>query len=120
MTNGNSSDSSDGEFAAIFGYVRTVPAGKVTSYGEVGTAVGVTARTVGWAMTACPQDIPWQRVVGADGYLRIARRSPHLKQLQQQLLESEGVVVSEKGFVERRFFWDTDSPGEPAEPTLDL
>lgn len=103
---------SDGEFGAIFVYVRSIPAGKVTSYGEVGAAVGVGARTVGWALTACPQDVPWQRVVGADGYLRIARRSPHLKQLQQQFLEAEGVVVSDKGFVEKRFFWDTDEPGE--------
>lgn len=117
MTTETTEQSPDGEFATIFAYVRSIPLGKVTSYGEVGAAVGVTARTVGWALTACPQDIPWQRVVGSDGYLRIGRRSPHLKQLQQQLLESEGVVVSEKGFVERRFFWDSD---EPDEPTLDL
>ncbi len=107
----------EGEFAAIFAYVRSIPSGSVTSYGEVGAAVGATPRTVGWAMTVCPQDIPWQRVVGSDGYLRIARRSPHLKQLQQQLLESEGVVVNDKGYVERRFFWDADSPDEP---TLNL
>ena len=113
-------ESPDGEFAAIFHYVRSIPSGKVTSYGEVGAAVGATARTVGWAMTVCPKDVPWQRVVGADGYLRIARRSPHLKQLQQQILESEGVTVSEKGFVERRFFWDTDEPGEVAAPALDI
>jgi alkylated DNA nucleotide flippase Atl1 len=107
----------EGEFSAIFDYVRSIPVGKVTSYGEVGAAVGVTARTVGWALTSCPQDVPWQRVVGSDGYLRIARRSPHLKQLQQELLQSEGVVVNEKGYVEKRFFWDT---GEPDEPVLDL
>jgi methylated-DNA-protein-cysteine methyltransferase-like protein len=104
---------SNGEFKAIFDYVRSIPVGKVTSYGEVGAAVGATPRTVGWAMTACPQDVPWQRVVGADGYLRIARRSPHLKQLQQQLLEAEGVVVNEKGYVERRFFWHADEPDVP-------
>jgi methylated-DNA-protein-cysteine methyltransferase-like protein len=113
----NEPEPSEGEFAAIFDYVRSIPVGRVTSYGEVGIAVGATARTVGWAMTACPQDIPWQRVVGSDGYLRIGRRSPHLKQLQQQLLESEGVTVNDKGFVERRFFWDKD---EPSEPVLDL
>ncbi|MBC8104116.1 MAG: MGMT family protein [Cytophagales bacterium] len=96
------------EFALIFDYVRTLPPGRVTSYGEVGAAVGAAARTVGWALGACPDDVPWQRVVGSDGYLRIARRSPHLKALQQQLLESEGVVVSEKGFVERRFFLEEE------------
>ena len=107
-----------GDFAAVFDYVRTIPPGRVTSYGEVGTAVGVTARTVGWALGACPDDVPWQRVVGADGYLRIARRSPHLRDLQKSLLESEGVTVKDGFFVERRFFLGADdggSDGEPAE-----
>ena len=31
---------SEGEFGVIFAYVRTIPAGRVTSYGEVGAAVG--------------------------------------------------------------------------------
>ena len=97
------------EFEAIYEYVRTIPAGRVTSYGEVGAAVGQGARTVGWAMGVCPKDIPWQRVVGADGYLRIARRDPHLKALQKSLLEAEGVTVSEGGFVERRYFWNGET-----------
>src|SRR5687767_5691928 len=108
---------SGGEFGTIFDFVRSIPVGKVTTYGEDGAAVGVTPRTVGWAMTAFPQDVPWQRHVGSDGYLTIARRSPHLNQLQQQLLESEGVVVNDKGYVGRRFFWDA---GEPDENILNL
>ncbi len=92
------------EFSAIYAYVRTLPPGRVTSYGEVGTAVGASARTVGWAMSAAPEGVPWHRVVGADGYLRIARRSPHLAALQTELLRAEGVVVSEKRYVEQRFF----------------
>jgi methylated-DNA-protein-cysteine methyltransferase related protein len=92
------------DFEAVYAYVRSIPAGKVTSYGEVGAAVGVSARTVGWALSSCPDDVPWQRVVGSDGYLRIARRSAELKSLQQTLLESEGVAVTDSGFVERRYF----------------
>ena len=74
----------------------------------IAAAVGVTARTVGWAMTNCPDDVPWQRVVGSDGYLRIARRSAELKQIQESLLKSEGVTVTENGYVERRFFVGAD------------
>lgn len=95
------------DFEAVYAYVRSIPAGRVTSYGEVGAAVGVSARTVGWALSSCPDDVPWQRVVGSDGYLRIARRSAELKSLQQTLLESEGVAVSDSGFVERSFFLPT-------------
>jgi methylated-DNA-protein-cysteine methyltransferase related protein len=114
-----------GEFDAIYDYVRTIPAGRVVSYGQVGEAVGVEARTVGWAMSMAPEGVPWQRVVGADGYLRIAKRSPHLRDLQEALLKDEGVSLNEKGCVAREFFWGEDSGGDsPATaaqpPTLDL
>lgn len=95
-----------GEFDAIYDYVRKIPAGRVASYGQVGEAVGVEARTVGWAMSMAPEGVPWQRVVGADGYLRIAKRSPHLRDLQEALLKDEGVPLNEKGCVAREFFWD--------------
>lgn len=101
-----------GEFDAVYHYVRGIPAGRVVSYGQVGEAVGVEARTVGWAMSMAPEDVPWQRVVGADGYLRIAKRSPHLRDMQEALLKEEGVVVSEKGCVAREFFWDESQPSE--------
>ena len=93
-----------GAFAAIYDCVRGIPPGTVTSYGDVGAALGVTARTVGWALRIAPEDVPWQRVVGADGYLRIARRSPHLRALQQSLLETEGVTFDQNGRVEAEHF----------------
>ena len=101
-------NTTEGEFAAIYAFIRTIPAGKVLSYGEVGVAVGATARTVGWALGMAPNDVPWQRVVGADGYLRIARRSPDLAKRQRELLEKEGVTLNDKGCVERRFFLAED------------
>jgi methylated-DNA-protein-cysteine methyltransferase-like protein len=101
------------DFAAIYAFVRAIPSGKVASYGDVGAAVGVTARTVGWAMSVAVDDgetpVPWHRVVGSDGYLRIARRSAALKALQQSLLENEGVTVGDNGCVPRPFFQDSDS-----------
>ena len=45
-------------------------------------------------------DVPWQRVVGSDGYLRIGRRSPPLMQRQRELLEAEGVTFKANGCVD--------------------
>ena len=74
--------------------VRLIPAGQVMSYGQVGDAVGCSAREAGWAMNqiADEDEAPWQRVVGSDGYLRIAKRSAAWAQRQRALLEAEGVA----------------------------
>jgi methylated-DNA-protein-cysteine methyltransferase-like protein len=80
---------------AVFAFVRSVPAGRVVTYGQVaGCVVGLslTAREVGGIMRFTPKDVPWQRVVGAGGRLPIVKRSPELRDLQRRLLIQEGVV----------------------------
>lgn len=82
-------------FEIVYTFVRKVPSGKVVTYGQIAesvTGVALTARQVGHAMRFAPNDVPWQRVVGAGGHLPIARRSPQLKLLQRRLLEQEGVA----------------------------
>lgn len=83
---------------ALYRMVRTIPRGRVATYGQVARAVKLRggARAAGRAMAQCPsgRGIPWHRVLGADG--RILIREP-IAQLQRQLLESEGVR-----FIERR------------------
>ena len=44
-----------------------IPAGNVTSYGEVGKVAGVGARYVGWFLSRHGAQLPWWRVVRADG-----------------------------------------------------
>ncbi len=82
--------------------VREIPVGQVMSYGQVGDAVGCSAREAGWAMNqiADQNEAPWQRVVGSDGYLRIAKRSAAWAQRQRALLESEGVAFKPSGCVD--------------------
>lgn len=82
--------------------VRQIPPGQVMSYGQVGDEVGCSAREAGWAMNQAPDenDVPWQRVVGSDGYLRIGRRSPELMQRQRELLGAEGVTFKANGCVD--------------------
>lgn len=81
--------------------VKQIPPGQVMSYGQVGDAVGCSAREAGWSMNqALGEGVPWQRVVGSDGYLRIGRRSPQLQQEQRELLEAEGVTFKANGCVD--------------------
>jgi methylated-DNA-protein-cysteine methyltransferase-like protein len=80
---------------AVYTFVRQVPPGKVVTYGQVAdsiAAVSLTPRQVGAIMRYAPEDVPWQRVIGAGGYLPIVKRSPELKLRQQELLEREGVI----------------------------
>ena len=82
-------------YEPVYAFVRTVPAGKVVTYGQVADSVrgvALTARQVGAAMFVAPKDVPWQRVVGAGGTLPISKRSSEMAMLQRRLLEQEGVV----------------------------
>jgi alkylated DNA nucleotide flippase Atl1 len=47
--------------------VLSIPAGRVMTYGHVAKAVGTGARAVGRIMHNGGHDIPWWRVVDADG-----------------------------------------------------
>jgi len=56
-------------FDQVYGLVAKIPYGRVISYGQIARMLGNprAARTVGWALSACPDELPWQRVVKADG-----------------------------------------------------
>ena len=56
-------------FKQVYEIVERIPYGKVISYGDIAKLLGRprAAREVGWAMRCCPEGLPWQRVVMADG-----------------------------------------------------
>ncbi len=84
----------------VYALVRKVPAGRVVSYGQIAEQFpALSARQVGRWMALAPDDVPWWRVVGADGTLRIARRDPMLANLQRAHLQAEGVPFDERGRV---------------------
>jgi methylated-DNA-protein-cysteine methyltransferase-like protein len=59
---------------------------------------GITdSRTVGDAMNASPDDVPWQRVINARGMISIQGATGAR---QRALLEAEGVVFDENGRVD--------------------
>jgi len=88
--------------SAVHTLVRQIPRGKVMSYGQVAACCPpLTARQVGRIMAgALDDDIPWWRVVGSDGSLRIHKRDPMLAQLQKAYLQSEGVQFTPDGRVQ--------------------
>lgn len=67
--------------------IVSIPRGTVLSYGEVADRAGLrSARLVGRILAECDDDIPWHRVVRADG-----SPTPHLVARQTALLRAEGV-----------------------------
>ena len=87
--------------AAVWAIVRQIPPGMVCTYGRVAALVPLPVgmdpkdyaafgpRWVGGAMAACPEGVPWQRVVNAQG--KISLRPGQGSSKQRELLEQEGV-----------------------------
>ena len=76
-------------FEQVYAIVGQIPEGKVMSYGQIARILGRprAAREVGWAMRHCPDHLPWQRVVKADG----AITGGAYAEMRKQRLEAEGV-----------------------------
>ncbi len=67
--------------------VDAIPEGQVLSYGDVAALAGLSsARQVGLALAQHGHEVPWHRVVMADGSL-----AAHLEAEQRALLRAEAV-----------------------------
>lgn len=91
--------------------VRSVPQGKVTTYGTVALFAGAprAARQVGAVLHGLrPEDgdVPWQRVINASG--GISTYKVGAGELQVALLRSEGVEVVDDRVDLKRYRWDPD------------
>jgi methylated-DNA-protein-cysteine methyltransferase-like protein len=78
----------------IHACVRRIPRGRVATYGQVArlARLGRQPRLVGYALAALPDDtdVPWHRVVNAQGRISL-RSTSGADRLQRALLEKEGV-----------------------------
>ena len=103
----------------VWEIVRKIPPGVVATYGQIAsmipTPLGVSPqdyrafgpRWVGSAMASCPDNVPWQRVINAQG--KISTRRSGGETVQRQLLEAEGVEFDERQRVNlSRFGWSED------------
>ena len=95
----------EGLYVRIYALVRQVPAGYVTTYGEVARIIGCSPRTVGFAMAALApgHDVPWQRVINSQGKIS-PRAAGDGCEVQRLLLEAEGVCFDDRQRVDLNIY----------------
>ena len=109
-------------YEQVWALVRQVPPGKVATYGQIALMIplpmGVdfdsykafSPRWVGGAMAACPDDVPWQRIINSQG--KISPRAGGAEK-QRLLLEEEGVEFVKDKVDLKKYGWR--GPGEEDE-----
>ena len=108
-------------YEQVWSLVRQIPVGRVATYGRITKILpqpdGISAedfklsasRWVGLAMAACPDNVPWQRVINSQG--KISHSDPGK---QKKLLEEEGVFCSKDKIDLNEYEWL--GPGHKGEP----
>ena len=105
----------------VWQIARQIPFCKVATYGQIAGLIpppsgmdpkeyaAWSAVWVGGAMAACPDDVPWQRVINSQGKISLRPGGAALR--QRQLLEAEGVVFDERERVNlKKVAWEGPSP----------
>ena len=109
-------------YVQVWNLVRQIPRGKVAAYGQIALMIPPPAgvefeaykafapRWVGGAMAACPDDVPWQRVINSQG--KISERPG--AERQRQLLEEEEIPFVKDKVDMKKYGWK--GLGEEDEP----
>ena len=102
--------------------IRQIPVGRVMTYGQIAGILGegYTARTVGYVLHGSGDDVPWQRVINAQGKCSTGRLTIPMN-LQQEMLESEGVEFNAAGKCDlEKYLWYPKGfePGDSDQPSL--
>jgi methylated-DNA-protein-cysteine methyltransferase related protein len=90
----------DEDLERVHAVVAAIPAGSVLAYGEVAARAGLPgrARLVGRILAEDSHDLPWHRVLRADG-----TPAPHLAAEQLARLRAEGVLAKGGRIPMRRY-----------------
>lgn len=81
--------------------VAAIPPGRVSTYGDIAAAAGVsTPRLVGRVLKEDGHDLPWHRVLRANG-----TPAEHLRREQLELLRAEGVLADRERVDLNRYRW---------------
>jgi len=88
--------------------ILQIPAGKVATYGQIAAQAGNprAARQVARILHSCSRkdNLPWHRVVNQHGGISLRQSQGY--EIQQTLLEREGVVFTENSRIDlTRFLW---------------
>lgn len=93
----------------ILAVVIAIPYGKVASYGQVAAMAGLPkhARLVGRVLSQMESnsDVPWHRVINAQGSISLSRLDEHGFNEQQARLLSEGVKIKNGKVNFKEFGW---------------
>lgn len=97
-----------GFYERVVLFIKSIPAGKVATYGQIADYAGNprAAREVAYILHSSSEkeNLPWQRVINSKGH--ISMKPGHGYELQRRLLEDEGVVFDEEDGVDfKRFLW---------------
>ena len=107
----------------VYKIVGEIPVGRVMTYGQIADILGegYTARTIGYVMHAADTaNVPWQRVINSQGSCSTGKMTLPVN-LQQKILEDEGIVFNEKGKCDLgkyRWFPEGLGDGEDEQPSL--
>ena len=98
----------------VWSAVARIPAGQLATYGQIADLIGAwgCARQVGWALRRLklPSDVPWHRVVNAQGRISMSLSREGSDWIQRELLLAEGIPVDAQGRLPlRRFLWRPDA-----------
>jgi len=74
-------------FHRVYEIVVKIPPGRVMTYGQIAEILDrqISPAAVGWALSQCPADLPWQRVVNGRGGCSLGERQ--LERLRQEGIE---------------------------------
>jgi methylated-DNA-protein-cysteine methyltransferase-like protein len=104
----------------VYRLVQKIPKGRVMTYGQIAEILGegYTARTVGYVMHGADAErVPWQRVINAQGKCSTGKKTLPVN-LQQAILESEGVVFKNGKCDLETVVWIPEIATEDVPPSL--
>ena len=114
-------------FEQVWVLARQIPNGKVATYGQLAQLIpspsdvspddykAYSPRWVGDAMAACPDDVPWHRVINSQGKISQKTNADE----QQRLLQKEGLVFTKDKLDLKTCQWgNSESKDEPIQASL--
>jgi methylated-DNA-protein-cysteine methyltransferase-like protein len=106
--------------AQAYEIIRAIPRGYVMTYGSIAALIPapqgmdplsyqrIRARWVAYSLRACPEDVPWHRVVNAKGGISLHPAEGF--HLQRAMLRDEGIAFDERQHVDlARCAWRPDN-----------
>lgn len=104
----------------VLALVARIPAGRVMTYGQLALLAGNpgAARQAGYVMNSLvgeDAELPWQRVINAQG--RVSTHKVGFGDLQEKLLRAEGVLFDSSGRCDlsRVQWWPEEEQNAPPE-----